>query len=131
MDGYPQHRMFYSQALPKTTKSAAKARRALDRLKGKVDDEALANARLLVSELVTNAVQHVEEDGELELRVNHDGDRLRVEVRDPGRGFTVTPRRPDSPRGSGWGLHFVDELADRWAAEARRGSAVWFEVRTR
>jgi anti-sigma regulatory factor (Ser/Thr protein kinase) len=123
--------MFYKEVLPKATGSAAEARRALDRLTGAIDEERLANARLLVSELVANAIEHVNEEGEIELRVALTDEALRIEVLDPGPGFEPVPRRPDDPKDSGWGLHFLAQLADRWAVEAEDRSRVWFELRAR
>jgi anti-sigma regulatory factor (Ser/Thr protein kinase) len=123
--------MFYSEVLPKDVGSAAEARRALDRLAGAIDDERLADARLLVSELVANAIEHVREEGEIELRVALHDDALRVEVIDPGPGFEPAPRRADDPEDSGWGLHFLAQLADRWAVDREGGARVWFELRAR
>jgi anti-sigma regulatory factor (Ser/Thr protein kinase) len=120
--------MFYSEVLPKAPGSAAAARRLLDRLAGQIDDRRLSDARLLVSELVANAVEHVAEAGEIELRVDIDPQRLRVEVLDPGPGFTPVPRRPGAPTDSGWGLHFIAQVADRWAVDADGGARVWFEL---
>jgi anti-sigma regulatory factor (Ser/Thr protein kinase) len=122
--------MFYSETLPKSASSAAQARRVLDRLEGRVGAKALANARLLVSELVANAVEHVRETGEIGLRVDLDAGVLRVEVRDPGPGFTPIPRGPDHPEDSGWGLHFMRLLADRWAVDTDGPARVWFEIAT-
>jgi hypothetical protein len=48
------------------------------------------------------------------------------EVLDGGPGFTPPPRPEDSDRG--WGLHFVDRLAARWAADREERSRVWFEL---
>ena len=116
--------------LPKDPGSAACARHMLDRLEGVLDPQVLANAQLLVTELVANAVEHARNEGELFLDVSCGGGRLRVRVSDPGPGFEPHPRRPDSPMESGWGLHFVDELADRWAVELDGRAHVWFELRT-
>jgi anti-sigma regulatory factor (Ser/Thr protein kinase) len=123
--------MFYKEVLPKATGSAAEARRALDRLTGTIDEERLANARLLVSELVANAIEHVNEEGEIELRVAVSDEALRIEVLDPGPGFEPSARRPDDPKDSGWGLHFLAELADRWAVDTEDRARVWFELRAR
>lgn len=117
------------EQLPKDPGSAATARRVLERLSGNVDDGALSNARLLVSELVANAVQHVEEPGPLDLDVTLIDGTLRVAVTDPGHGFAPRPRQPDAPNDSGWGLHFVDQLAERWAVGLEGRSGVWFELR--
>jgi anti-sigma regulatory factor (Ser/Thr protein kinase) len=120
--------MFFSEVLPKAAVSAALARRALDRLSGEVDQRRIEDAQLLVSELIANAVEHVAENGDIELRVDNDAERLRVEVLDPGQGFTADPRRPGELAESGWGLHFVSRVADRWAADTDGSGRVWFEL---
>jgi anti-sigma regulatory factor (Ser/Thr protein kinase) len=117
------------EALPKDPRSAASAREILDRLSGQIGNRAMADAKLLVTELVANAVQHVPESGQISLDVVFDNGTLRVGVGDPGHGFSPQPRRPDSPKDSGWGLHIVDELSERWAVEVDRRSQVWFELR--
>jgi anti-sigma regulatory factor (Ser/Thr protein kinase) len=117
------------EELPKDPESAACAREILARLTGQVNERALADAQLLVTELVANAVEHVPDPGDLSLDVVLEDGRLRVGVGDPGHGFEPRPRRPDSPKDSGWGLHFVDQLADRWAVEIHGHSQVWFELR--
>jgi anti-sigma regulatory factor (Ser/Thr protein kinase) len=120
--------MFYSVNLPKSSSAAAQARRAVEQLDGTLARDVLADARLLVSELVTNAVEHVSEDGEIELRLSVDDRVLRVEVLDPGPGFTPRPRRAGDRQDSGWGLHFLARLADRWAVDVDGRARVWFEL---
>jgi anti-sigma regulatory factor (Ser/Thr protein kinase) len=120
--------MFYSVNLPKSSSAAALARRAVERLHGEVRRDTLADVRLLVSELVTNAVEHVSSDGEIELRVDVHDHVLRVEVLDPGPGFTPRPRRADDRKDGGSGLHFVSRLADRWAVDVNGRARVWFEL---
>jgi len=116
------------EALPKHVSSAARARRVVERLDGEVDPETLASAKLLVTELVTNAVEHVEAPGAIRLAVSLADGALRVDVRDSGPGFVPRERRPGQSLSSGWGLVFVEQLASRWAAEAEGGSRVWFEL---
>jgi anti-sigma regulatory factor (Ser/Thr protein kinase) len=118
--------VFYSTSLPKSPGSAAQARLFLDCVRDDVSEQVLENARLLVSELVANAVEHVQEDGEIELRLAFSDGVLRVEVLDPGPGFQPRPRPADSDRG--WGLHFTDRLAARWAADRDGRARVWFEL---
>jgi len=120
--------MFYTEVLPKAPGSAAEARRLLDRLAGELEENCLADARLLVSELVANAIEHVEAEGAIEVRIDLDGTRLRVEVLDPGPGFTPVPRRAGDPKDSGWGLHFTAQVADRWAVDIDTRARVWFEL---
>jgi anti-sigma regulatory factor (Ser/Thr protein kinase) len=118
--------VFYSTSLPKSPGSAARARLFLDQFREEVDPRVFENARLLLSELVANAVEHVREDGDLELRIALRESALRVEVLDPGPGFEPQPRSPHSDRG--WGLHFTDRLASRWGADHDGRARVWFEL---
>ena len=103
----------------------------VERLRDDVDDMTLANLRLLVSELVTNAIEHARSDGDIGLRVGLEDGTVRVEVIDGGAGFTPRARQPGDPLSSGWGLHFVDRLANRWGADAEKGGRVWFEMPAR
>ena len=123
--------MYFAEVLPKAAASAAVARRALDRLAGEVDRRRIEDAQLLVSELIANAVDHVDAEGVIELRVDNDTERLRIEVLDPGPGFTPDPDRPGELAESGWGLHFVSRIADRWAADTDGTARVWFELMSR
>jgi anti-sigma regulatory factor (Ser/Thr protein kinase) len=126
-EGYPPlSSVFYSTTLSKSPASAAQARLFLDCVRSHVSAAVLEDARLLVSELVANAVEHVREEGDLELRVSLADGVLRVEVLDPGPGFTPPPRPPGADRG--WGLHFTDRLASRWAVDRDEGARVWFEL---
>jgi anti-sigma regulatory factor (Ser/Thr protein kinase) len=118
--------VFYSTTLPKSPSSPAQARLFLDQVRERLDPGVFEDARLLLSELVANAVEHVAEEGELEVRIALADDALRVEVLDPGPGFVPPPRPPGSDRG--WGLHFTDRLASRWAADFDERARVWFEL---
>lgn len=118
--------MFYSQTLPKSPASPAAARDLLDRVHDRLSENVLENARLLISELVANAVEHVVEDGEIEVRVELGDELLRIEVIDPGPGFTYVPRAQTAGESDrGWGLVFIERVAERWANERGR---VWFEL---
>jgi serine/threonine-protein kinase RsbW len=127
--GYPPlGSVFYSTSLSKSSASAAQARRFLDHVRADISVAVLEDARLLVSELVANSIEHVREEGDIELRVSLADGVLRVEVLDAGPGFTPQRRRRESERG--WGLHFVDRLASRWAVDRDGRSRVWFELLT-
>jgi anti-sigma regulatory factor (Ser/Thr protein kinase) len=117
--------------LESSPEAAAVARLALEKLAGRVPASRLRDLRLLVSELVTNAVRHagLVRGDRIRLVVEVGERAVRVEVHDPGHGFTPRPPRPDPARTSGWGLYLVDELADRWGVDgAGQGSRVWFEL---
>jgi anti-sigma regulatory factor (Ser/Thr protein kinase) len=80
---------------PHTVQAPGIARRSLaDWLAPAVDSDELGAARLLVSELVTNAVVHGH--GDIRLRATLDDDRLLVEVIDEGEGFEQTICQPIS-----------------------------------
>lgn len=113
--------------LPKAPSAPAVARQVIDGVE-RLRPEVAVNARLLVSELVANAVRHVRRDGQIGMQVAVHNDSLRVEVVDPGSGFQPRARTPQSPLGSGWGLHLVDELSDRWGVDASGPTRVWFEI---
>jgi anti-sigma regulatory factor (Ser/Thr protein kinase) len=122
----------FTVTLPNEPPSVPRARRELDRLASQVDDLTLRNTRLLVSELVTNAVRHASatEDSDITLTVTFDDGFLRVEVRDRGAGFEPQPRVDGQDVGSGWGLHLLERLAERWGVEREDGAKVWFELAT-
>ncbi len=113
--------------LPRASSAPAAARQIIDGLERLRPDVAV-NARLLVSELVANAVRHVRREGQIGMHVAVHNDSLHVEVVDPGAGFTPRARTAQSPLGSGWGLHLVDELSDRWGVDSSGPTRVWFEI---
>ena len=91
-----------------------------------LSDDRLDELRLLVSEVVTNALVHA--GGGCRVGVRWTGTRVRVEVTD---ATTDLPHRGDATREqeSGRGLLLVDTLAPAWGAHARAtGKTVWFEI---
>jgi anti-sigma regulatory factor (Ser/Thr protein kinase) len=108
----------------------AHARRAIDGLGSHLDEPTAREARLLVSELVTNSVIHGDGDAvRMVLEVDRRG-RLRCEVIDAGSGFVPMARPPERETPGGWGLGIVEQVADRWGV--REGSThVWFELPAR
>jgi anti-sigma regulatory factor (Ser/Thr protein kinase) len=115
--------------LPHGPTAPAAARDAVDvALAGRLAQDGLAELRLLVSELVTNAVRHgVDRRGAVELTLRLAGRCLRVEVADGGVGFTPPTGGHDPEDTGGWGLVVVDELVDRWGVDVAGGTRVWFE----
>ena len=120
--------MTVTRTLPKAPHAPAEARRVIERLGDRLTPSQLEAARLLVTEVVTNAVRHVDRDGAIALRLSVRGDRVRVEVLDPGTGFEPRERTADSPLGGSWGLHFLEVLSDRWGIDRGEGNTVWFEL---
>ena len=119
--------MTIDMELPSTPAAPSRARGALEQLADGIPAARLRDVRLLVSELVTNAVRHA--DGEaVRLVIAHAAGVLRVEVHDPGLGFEVKAPSSDPLRSSGWGLVLVGELSDRWGVDRASGTRVWFEI---
>jgi anti-sigma regulatory factor (Ser/Thr protein kinase) len=99
--------------------------------------EAVEQAALLVSELVTNAVIHTDADVCLRVR---SGPVARIEVEDggapipasavPPAGSPVLPRAAEAVEPGGLGLAIVATLASRWGIDdtTRPGKVVWFEL---
>src|SRR5690349_15062581 len=112
--------------LPRRAGSAGIARLIVTAHGAALPDERLKSARLMVSELVNNACAHG--SGRIELCVESGDDGVHASVHDEGLGEIATPR-PQPERG-GWGLLFVDRLADGWGVE-NDTSRVWFKVSSR
>jgi anti-sigma regulatory factor (Ser/Thr protein kinase) len=110
--------------------AASAARNALRALETRLDDRLLDDIRLLVSELVTNAIRHADQaaTGDIGLDVSIDRGSVRVEVANPGPAFVVRERDNDTSRPGGWGLYLVDRIADRWGVARNSVTRVWFEI---
>ena len=109
----------------------SRARAAVDRLELPVQyPERGFDLRLLVSELVANAIKHGRGVGtSILLSVEQIGTTLRVAVEDAGPPFTPAPtERPAPDATSGRGLYLLTALADRWGVEQRHGNRAWFEI---
>jgi anti-sigma regulatory factor (Ser/Thr protein kinase) len=119
-----------SVRLPRGAEAPAAARSTVaDWLDGVLDHGVIEDVKLLVSELVTNAVRHPRRDGQIELTLALGRARVRVEVSDPGDGFRK-PRvgAPPPEALGGRGLLIVDRLASKWGVSAGRPTRVWFEL---
>ena len=105
------------------------ARLALADLESQLDASVAFDVRLLVSELVTNSVQHaaVAAEDSIVLSVSLTETIVRVAVRDEGPGFEPPASPPPDDADAGWGLFLVEQLADAWGVEADTKS-VWFEI---
>ncbi len=86
---------------------------------------------LLVSEVVTNAVRHVDpsQGRQVELEISVTDERTRVDVRDQGSGFKPRAERPAGGREGGFGLRLVEQASSRWGTGMNKGRfSVWFEI---
>jgi anti-sigma regulatory factor (Ser/Thr protein kinase) len=122
----------YELELPRGLDSAAVARHALDGLDGRLPTDQLGDVRLLVSELVTNALRHADlaASDAIHLVVEVTDPSIRVEVSDPGQGFDPEPAADEDGAEPGrWGLYLVETLSDRWGVDRLTGlTRVWFEL---
>jgi anti-sigma regulatory factor (Ser/Thr protein kinase) len=112
--------------------SVPAARRALDPLAPLMVPERLDDARLLVSELVTNSLRHgaLLPSDEVQLTADVKEGKVRIRVLDPGRGFALGVR-PPSPGSQGLGLYLLSQLADAWSITVDGVTSIWFDVATR
>ena len=114
------------------THAAGAARRATRDALQRWDLAALrADAELLVSELVTNAVLHGRSDVTLSIAVAEGVLEVGVADRTPMRpGFPTTASVPEPWIAEGGrGLHLVDQVADEWGvAPMATGKQVWFRL---
>ena len=119
--------MILAKDIPRDPRAPALARRMVDELEGTVDPHCAEHARLLISEVVSNAVRHGEGESIRVLLDAVQGGELRCEVMDEGHGFVPKARDKPSMVEGGWGLHLVETLSRRWGV--REGSThVWFEL---
>jgi anti-sigma regulatory factor (Ser/Thr protein kinase) len=105
----------------------------MERFRGRLSDRSMEDARLLVSELVTNSLRHAPHDAakRIGLVLSCENEVLRAEVSDHGPGFVAAPRSPGASEEAGWGLYLVARLADRWGVDHSEGeTTVWFEIDT-
>ena len=113
-------------------RAPAEARAFIAALLADAPDELRARACQVVTELVTNSVRYA---GGSDILVEAEFDErgaVDIDVRDEGHGFDARPRAPGHAEASGWGLMFVDMLADSWACGGPGAPVVWahFEPRS-
>lgn len=112
--------------LPARPASAGTARTLVTSALAGSSEEQLDAARLLVTELVGNAVRGSAEPIELRIAVT-DG-TIGIALRDHATGVP-TPRRATDDSGSGRGLHLVEVLSSTWGWDVDdAGKTVWFEL---
>ena len=119
--------------LDATTAAPARARGAVTRWGEQVglDEALLRDLRLLVTELVTNAVRHGRRGprDKIDLGVECGEERIRVSVRDDGGGFDDYLPIPSRDAVSGRGLYVVHRVASSWGIEPGRPFGIWCELR--
>ena len=97
---------------------------------GLLEDEQAQSLRLIISEVVTNALRHGADSGErIDLAVTPKPEFLCVQVTDDGPGLAPRPRALETDEEGGFGLFFVEQLTRRWGVtRENRRTRVWFEL---
>ena len=121
----------FDVTLERDPRAAAQARRLITASGGTWPSSLVDTAKLLISELVGNAVRHGHGEISLRAQLTNRGS-LRVEVSD---GNPTAPRVVDPPptaeQDSGRGMLIVQALADSWGTRSNIGSSgktVWFQL---
>jgi hypothetical protein len=118
--------------LPLEAEAAARARQALQRFRPNLDPISYVDLRLLVSELVVDALRP-EPDSHppfIELKARLQDDRVRVEISQGSAAYRLSSSTPE-PGAPGWGLHLARVLARRWGLRREPPRAtVWLEMGT-
>jgi anti-sigma regulatory factor (Ser/Thr protein kinase) len=121
--------------LPADPRAAGRARRLVTELLacwGRGEDAEVA--RLLVSEVVTNAVRFAGSHDRLQIHLAAHADRVRIAVRDGSALRPIVKAARDDDE-AGRGMHLVAALASEWGvldgpSGPEPGKQVWFELAT-
>jgi anti-sigma regulatory factor (Ser/Thr protein kinase) len=119
-----------THTLPTVPGAVSEARRwAASVTAGMLGGDAAESLRLVISELVTNALRHGAEGERIDLTVTPKPDFLCVQVTDDGPGLAPRPRALETDDDGGFGLYFVEQLTRRWGVtRENRRTRVWFEL---
>ena len=93
-----------------------------------VEESLLNDLRLVLSEVVSNAVRHGSETGAILLAVTPKDDYLCVQVTDAGPGLAPRPRATAPDEHGGWGFFLIEHMTRRWGLTREDShTRVWFE----
>jgi hypothetical protein len=116
--------------LPPRPTSAVRARQELGVFRDVLGETRLADLRLLISELVVEAIGGFGgvPSESITVRANGDSDRVRAAVRAAASSFPTSSTSPQ-PGEAGWSLYLVERVSDSWGLTRDHGSAtVWLEL---
>lgn len=103
-------------------------RRALELAEPLVEDDRLGDLRLVLSEVLSNAVRHGSDTGTILLTLTPKQDYLCVQVTDSGAGLAPRPRATAPDEDGGWGFFLIEQLTRRWGMTREdHHTRVWFE----
>ncbi|MCL8027171.1 ATP-binding protein [Nocardioides bruguierae] len=124
--------MQHQQHLTRTTASVGVARHHLRAALADagVGDPVAYDAQLVLTELVSNAVEHGHPDasGEIEVGWTIDPDRIVIDVRDAGPAPRIHPGRPTPDSTRGRGLLIVEDICSSWHVETDHGTRIVAEL---
>jgi anti-sigma regulatory factor (Ser/Thr protein kinase) len=121
----PEKQTFRARAEPHSVPRARE--RVIELAEPFVDPERIADLRLVISEVITNAVRHGG-DGDLLVAVTPKREFLCVQVTDTGDGFAPRPRAYAPDEDGGFGLFLIERLTRRWGLTREDSNTrVWFE----
>lgn len=116
--------------LPLEPESARRARQQLEPFREALDETSFIDLRLLVTELVIEALNAPSnaQGSAIKVRVELGDDLVHAEMSDGGAAYRLTPGYPE-PGEPGWALYLVRRLSSRWGVlrEPER-SLVWLEM---
>jgi anti-sigma regulatory factor (Ser/Thr protein kinase) len=99
-----------------------------DALSAHLPADDVADAELIATELVANAVRHA--GTPIELRVEGSAGQLRIEVSDEATGAAPRPAPPVPMAESGRGLQILSALSSSWGFEVGEvAKTVWSEMK--
>ena len=115
-----------SAQLPIDARSAWRCRRTVEPLRDLIAPQAFDDLRLVVTELVTNAVRHGGQTGGVRLLVRCLPELVEVRVTSASGATTPAVEHDLQAGGGRLGLRVVDQLAVGWGVEQRSGNTmVW------
>ena len=120
-----------SLELPLDTDAPAKARAALEPLRGSLPRQEFGDLRLLVTELIVDDLRSHQagDSAPIRLRADVRDETLRLELAEGWTETTPAPARPQ-PGELGWGLYLANVLADRWGLDdGEPDTLLWLEKR--
>jgi serine/threonine-protein kinase RsbW len=125
--GVPEKQTRTIEALPS---AVAEARRWVAGVAGDLlGDDQGEKLRLVISEIVTNALRHGASGRSIDVAVTPKPEFLCVQVTDDGPGLAPRPRALVTEEHGGFGLFFVEQLTRRWGVtRENRRTRVWFEL---
>jgi len=101
----------------------------VERLAPHAQGSVIRDAKLVVSELVTNSVRHSGSDEPIRLRAwARANGLLKFEVADGGHSFEPGEAGHGHEGEGGRGLMILDAVAARWGISDEAGTRVWFEL---